>query len=322
MGTNWGSATLRAAIFFLAIFALSLGSYDLALAAPPRTPPGIAPTSVEPIGKDLYSYRWGPYRTMFAVTGEGVIVADPLSDEAARALDSEIDKLTAAPVKYVVYSHSHWDHAAGARVFKDQGATIVAQDLCAKNISETPHPDVLPPDVTFADDFQIKLGDQEWDLHYFGPSHSDCLIVIQPKPANILYLVDVLNPPFGYSMPWNALLPDDHIYNFVPFFDAVDALAKRDGVTQITGGHLSVIRGPDGKPAAAPALGPASAIADKRRFWDELLTAVGDEWAKGTYSEVIPDQLDLDRFADTHGYNRDEMWLLVRRLGSYYAGGR
>ena len=133
---------------------------------------------------------------------------------------------------------------------------------------ETPNPDVLPPDITFKDRYSVRLGKGRWDLYYLGPSHDNCLIVMIPRPYPILYVVDVLNPPYGYAMPWNPLLPDDHIYNFIPFFKSLDALAKREGITQITGGHLSVMRNDAGKPVAAPALGPATAIADRLRFWE------------------------------------------------------
>jgi glyoxylase-like metal-dependent hydrolase (beta-lactamase superfamily II) len=301
---------------------LLLAHSQVALADPPRTPPGIPPTAVDKLADTLYSFRWGPYRTLFMVTGQGVIVADPISTEAAHALRGEIARISNEKVKFVVYSHSHWDHAAGARVFKDEGAKIVAQEKCAANMRETPNPDVLPPDITFKDRYSVRLGKHRWDLYYLGPSHDNCLVMMIPRPYRILYVVDVLNPPYGYSMPWNPLLPDDHIYNFIPFFRSLDTLARREGITQITGGHLSVMRDEAGKPVAAPALGPAAAIADRLRFWEVVLGAAEAEWDKGTYSEVIPDKIDLNRFSDVHGYDHDEMWLLFRRLGSYFAGGR
>jgi glyoxylase-like metal-dependent hydrolase (beta-lactamase superfamily II) len=34
--------------------------------------------------------------------------------------------VTRAPIKYVVYSHHHYDHIAGGRPFKELGATFVA----------------------------------------------------------------------------------------------------------------------------------------------------------------------------------------------------
>ena len=36
----------------------------------------------------------------------------------------EIKKVTNQPIKYVIYSHSHYDHIAGGKPFKDLGATL------------------------------------------------------------------------------------------------------------------------------------------------------------------------------------------------------
>jgi glyoxylase-like metal-dependent hydrolase (beta-lactamase superfamily II) len=38
----------------------------------------------------------------------------------------EIKKVTAKPIKYVIYSTIHFDHIAGGKPFKDAGATVLA----------------------------------------------------------------------------------------------------------------------------------------------------------------------------------------------------
>ena len=52
---------------------------------------------------------------------------------AAAAYIAEIEKITQAPIKYVVYSHSHFDHIAGGKPFKDLGAVFVAHKNTAKS---------------------------------------------------------------------------------------------------------------------------------------------------------------------------------------------
>ena len=65
---------------------------------------------------------------MFVVTKDGVIATDPigLRRPAAKTYIEEIQKITKAPIKYVIYSHSHYDHIAGGKPFKDLGATFIA----------------------------------------------------------------------------------------------------------------------------------------------------------------------------------------------------
>src|SRR5215831_10511493 len=61
------------------------------------------------------------------IGADGVAVVDTFENEkAARALLSEIRKLTPLPVKFVINTHYHLDHVAGNRVFQDAGAVVIA----------------------------------------------------------------------------------------------------------------------------------------------------------------------------------------------------
>ncbi|MBL8631173.1 MAG: MBL fold metallo-hydrolase [Rhodospirillaceae bacterium] len=287
-----------------------------------KLPGNIPSMEVNKIAKDLYTFRWGPYRSMFMVTKDGVILTDPISVAAAKVYRAEIRKVTKKPVKYVVYSHSHWDHALGGKIFKDEGAEFVAQKKCAQNIAETPHPDLIPPDITFENQYSVELGGKKLDLFYFGPSHDNCLIVMIPRPEKMMLLVDVANPPDdGFGMPFNAMLPDTHIYNMIPFLQAVEDLAKREGITTAIGGHISISR-KDGKIIADPPTGRISVVEDKRKMWEFVTTAAKAEWDKGTYAEDIPIKIDMTQFEKLKGYKKEDMVLMLRRFGSYFATGR
>ena len=121
-------------------------------------PPGIAPTATEQLAENLYAFRYGPYRSLFMVTDEGVIATDPISPEAALQYRAAIAAVTDQPVKYVVYSHAHWDHARGGQIFKDEGATFVAQKRCVANFEDSPDPDIVLPDITFDANYSVELG--------------------------------------------------------------------------------------------------------------------------------------------------------------------
>jgi len=99
------------------------GTPPPAAAAP--APPPFATTKVE--GTDnVYVFRYGGHQSMFIVTPEGVIATDPIAylrPQAATTYIDEIKKITQAPIRYVIYSHHHYDHIAGGKPFKDLGAT-------------------------------------------------------------------------------------------------------------------------------------------------------------------------------------------------------
>ena len=64
--------------------------------------------------------------TAFLLTPEGIILTDPISSTTANWIKAEFDQRFDVPVKYIVYSHYHDDHAPGAEVFED--ATIIAHE--------------------------------------------------------------------------------------------------------------------------------------------------------------------------------------------------
>jgi len=47
------------------------------------------------------------------ITQAGVIVTDPANTGHAAAMRAAIAELTDQPVRYLVYSHQHWDHVLG-----------------------------------------------------------------------------------------------------------------------------------------------------------------------------------------------------------------
>jgi glyoxylase-like metal-dependent hydrolase (beta-lactamase superfamily II) len=79
---------------------------------------------------------------------------DPISERRpAKPYVDAIQAVTKAPIKYVVYSHSHFDHIAGGKPFKDLGATFVAHKNAKGRIAALKPDDVVAPrkgfDISF-----------------------------------------------------------------------------------------------------------------------------------------------------------------------------
>src|SRR5436190_22920522 len=124
-----------------------------ALAQQPSPPP-FATTKVT---DNVYIFRYGGHQSMFIVTPAGVIATDPISERrpAAKAYIDEIHKITNAPIRYVIYSHSHFDHIAGGQPFKDLGAVFVAHRNAKARIAELKAEDVMVPDEVVDDQHNI-----------------------------------------------------------------------------------------------------------------------------------------------------------------------
>ena len=84
---------------------------------------------IEKISNNLYAFRYTFYRNIILIGDDGIILTDPLTPEAASILNKEIKKISNKPIKYVAYSHSHWDHVSGGQIFKDQGIANVGGKL-------------------------------------------------------------------------------------------------------------------------------------------------------------------------------------------------
>ena len=96
--------------------------------------------AITEIADDLYWAQNNNHHSVFLVTDDGVILADPINADFAAWLKAEIDDRFGVPVRYVAYSHHHWDHASGGAVFEDT-AIFVAHESFPANL-------VLPADDT------------------------------------------------------------------------------------------------------------------------------------------------------------------------------
>lgn len=86
-----------------------------------------------PIADNLYRARDGNWYVIFLVTPDGIILGDTLNNKFAEWLKAELHQRFDVPVRYVVYSHSHFDHAEGGHIFADT-ALFVAHENMLRNM--------------------------------------------------------------------------------------------------------------------------------------------------------------------------------------------
>src|ERR1700722_11557928 len=108
----------------------------LLLTAPPaaaqeRASPEVV---VKQIAPDLYFlFDFDGSNCVFLVTDDGVLLIDTRTHpREGRDLLERIRKVTDKPVKWVINSHFHGDHHMGNVVFKELGATFVAEEETAR----------------------------------------------------------------------------------------------------------------------------------------------------------------------------------------------
>jgi glyoxylase-like metal-dependent hydrolase (beta-lactamase superfamily II) len=70
------------------------------------------------------------HNTVFYVTGQGIILGDPINAEFSQWLKGELaQRFAGQPVRFVLQSHHHFDHASGAEVWNDTAEIVAHQNF-------------------------------------------------------------------------------------------------------------------------------------------------------------------------------------------------
>jgi glyoxylase-like metal-dependent hydrolase (beta-lactamase superfamily II) len=132
---------------------------------------------------------------MFIVTKDGVIATDPIAygrPTGGQQYVDEIKKVTDKPIKYLIYSHHHFDHIAGGKAFKDAGARIIGHKNIKPHLVATQDPHTVMPDEFFDGTKTIKLGGTTLELMFVGINHSDSNIVMRLPKEKLIFVVDTI----------------------------------------------------------------------------------------------------------------------------------
>jgi cyclase len=169
--------------------------------------------------------------------------------------------VTDKPVKWVINSHFHGDHHMGNIVFKELGATFVAQEETARIMARVQPKEMarriegfakrgldpaevklVLPDVTFSDRMIIRLGGREVRLFYLGPGQQAGDTFVAFPHARALFTPGA----FGkHSMPNMLFTPS--VDNWVKLLNKVAAM----DVDTILPAHGDVATRADAKELAA-----------------------------------------------------------------------
>jgi glyoxylase-like metal-dependent hydrolase (beta-lactamase superfamily II) len=291
--------------FALALLACLPASMTLAQTpAPAPAPPLFATTKVE--GTDnVYIFRYQGHQAMFVVTPAGVIATDPIGRYRPQAVTTYIDeirKITSAPIRYVVYSHHHYDHIAGGKPFKDAGATFVAHKRAKQRLTELNFPDITIPDETVDDKRVIELGGTTLELIYVGRNHSDNTLLMRLPKEKLIFAVDFL--PIN-SVNWRNM-PDSWPFEW------------EDGIRKVL--SLEWDRMIPGHPGPGGRLGTRDDVNTLLSYMQELAAEVKKAADAGKCIDTAMREVKLPKYATLTNY---ENWLPmnVERYCLYYSGG-
>jgi glyoxylase-like metal-dependent hydrolase (beta-lactamase superfamily II) len=155
---------------------------------------------------NVYIFRNGNHQSMFIVTKDGVIATDPVAygrPTGGQQYVDEIKKVSDKPIKYLIYSHHHFDHIAGGQAFKTAGAKVIAHKNATARLKVLKDPHTVIPDESTGNKKVIKLGGTTLELLYLGLNHSDSTLVMRLPKEKLIFLVDTF--PVG-SFPGRGFI--------------------------------------------------------------------------------------------------------------------
>jgi glyoxylase-like metal-dependent hydrolase (beta-lactamase superfamily II) len=177
---------------------------------------------------------------------DGVLVVDTLisAKEGERFL-ADIRKVTNKPIKYVVNTHTHLDHALGNCVFAKLGATVISHEADRQSLASQgagilqdsgsyglkPEDmfgtEISVPTLGFSEQLIIDLGGEEVSLIRTAPSHTAGSLVVYLPAKKLLFSGDILFTDF------HPFLADG---DFKGWISTIDSLLAMD-VERIIPGH-------------------------------------------------------------------------------------
>lgn len=215
----------------------------------------------------------------FVIGPNGILVIDTFEDPAAaKAMLAAIREKTDEPIRYVVDTHYHLDHAAGNNVFAAAGAAVMAQHNVrtwerTQNLKFFgPHPTAKQkqlvatlglPSVTYEHGITIWLGDRKVIVRTLeGHTGGDSTVIV--PEAKVVFTGDLF---------WNHTLPN-----------LIDANTRE----QIASNDTYLHDYPDA--TFVPGHGEVGKAADVRDFRDYLATlrkAVADAQKSGKSGDAL-----------------------------------
>jgi glyoxylase-like metal-dependent hydrolase (beta-lactamase superfamily II) len=255
---------------------------------------------------NVYVFRYGNHQSMFVVTRDGVIATDPIAygrPQAAVTYIEEIRKVSDKPIKYLVYSHHHYDHIAGGKPFQDAGAKIIAHKRAKERLAVLQDPYTPLPDEVFEKSRTLKLGGTVLELSYLGLNHSDSTIVMRLPKEKILFAVDFL--PVG-SFPGRGMI------DFYP----LEAESSIQQVLKMDWERL--IPGHPGQPADR--LGTKKDVQDQLTLLRDASDAVKVAAREGKCWEPAEKELTLPKYENWPGYKNNLQFVVRRYCGLWGRG--
>ena len=172
---------------------------------------------------------------------DGTVLIDdqfaPLTDKIVAAVAG----LGASPVRYVVNTHWHFDHAGGNENFGKTATILAHKNVRVRMVSggtvagmnTPPAPPAALPVITYDEGISFHLNGDQIDAVFTGGGHTDGDTVLYWRKANVLHTGDLMMKDQGFPF-----IDTDSGGNALRLVATLDKLlAMTNAETQVIPGH-------------------------------------------------------------------------------------
>lgn len=155
---------------------------------------------------------------------DGMVIVDSQFPETAKNCLNGLRNRSDHSLDLLINTHHHGDHTSGNLVFKDVAEKMVAHekvpDLMKKSAEESEE-DSSPayPTTTFAESWQLEVGDETVHARYFGPAHTSGDAVIYFEKANIVHTGDLV---FNRMNPYTDRPAGASIQHWIQVLESIE----------------------------------------------------------------------------------------------------
>jgi glyoxylase-like metal-dependent hydrolase (beta-lactamase superfamily II) len=160
------------------------------------------------------------------VTPAGLILVDDKYRQNVPEVLAKVKEISALPIKYVLNTHHHADHASGNADIRELGIDVVGHRNIRANFLRLKQPG--EPNIVFADQAAVYLGGVEVQLFWLGRGHTNGDTVIYFPDLKTVHTGDLIidaMPVIDYAAGGSAL----------EFVTTIDRLLAIDFDTMIPG---------------------------------------------------------------------------------------
>lgn len=164
----------------------------------------------------------------WVITNEGVVVIDTGMGEVSSLVNEDIARETGLPVKYIIYTHGHVDHAFSATPFMAHNPKVIAHENIFERVKRyelvgeyirritpiqfnplmpppgsvpadaprgLPMRAFVPPTETYRDEYKFELGGKTFELFHGKGESDDCTLIWVPEEKAV-FCGDLLEASF------------------------------------------------------------------------------------------------------------------------------